>query len=151
MGFCSLYQKTYTNTCTIIETAHFVQKSKRYYFCKLLAYDNTKCGVCTEPFPLPRIDPIVNITIEQPAPRKLHWIWFLFPILSRPHPFIYMEKCMNIDIVLDVIRNMIGIYLVSNLISLVLTTDLTNGSIWMYGFILYLTLCMIVRQTFAFK
>ena len=120
-------------------------------YAKLLAYDNTKCGVCTEPFPLPKIDPIVNITIEPPALRKLSLIWFFFPILSRPHPFIYMEKCMNIDIVLDVIRNMIGLYFISSLISLIMQSNLNNGSIWVYGFVLYIALCLVIRQTFAFK
>lgn len=120
-------------------------------YAKLLAYDNIKCGVCTKPFPLPHIDPIVDITIEPPTPRKLGLIWFLFPILSRPHPFIYMEKCMNLDIILDVIRNMIGIYLVSNFIALLMSSNLSDPSAWVYGFIVYLSLCMLVRQTFAFK
>lgn len=120
-------------------------------YAKLLAYDNIKCGVCTEPFPLPRIDPIVNIIVEPPVSRKLSLIWFFFPILMRPHPFICIDKCLNLDIVLDVIRNMVGLYFSSSLISLIMQSNLNNGSIWVYGFVLYISLCLVIRQTFAFK
>ena len=56
-------------------------------YAMLLLYENKKCGVCLEDYPLVDIKPITTIVQEEEEEIEPNPLWIFCPIMMRPYPF----------------------------------------------------------------
>lgn len=121
-------------------------------YAMLLLYDNKNCGVCLENYPLVDIKPITTIVQEEEEEEiEPNPLWIFCPIMMRPYSFKLKAIYMGLDVLVDIIRNMVLLFLWANIISLLTASNLNNAAVWVYGFCLHVAVCMFVRHGFASK
>tara|TARA_A100001015_G_C14950938_1_gene696723 strand:- start:585 stop:1049 length:465 start_codon:yes stop_codon:yes gene_type:complete len=119
-------------------------------YAKLLAYDNKRCGVCLEPFPLPDIE-APKVFIDPPVPRP-HTVdfWLICPIIARPTLKIYDP----VDVLFEPVRNFILIYAWCTIIKMASDPedmnlfDPNNYKYWLVGLLFHFLSLLCLRGIF---
>ena len=70
-------------------------------YAMLLLYENKKCGVCLEDYPLVDIKPITTIVQEEEEEEiEPNPLWIFCPIMMRPQPFKLKAIYMGLDVLI---------------------------------------------------
>ena len=122
-------------------------------YAKLIACKYKKCTMCLADFPVPEpvhIEEADDIYIGLDED-EINIVWWLTPILMRPHPHTSFNDC---DVIIDFPRNILWVvsymllfhsldYPDDPLINIFSTKSTTE---WFYSIILHLMICVIIRH-----
>jgi hypothetical protein len=105
-------------------------------YAKLLAYDNKRCGICLQDYPLP--------DIEAPA---------VYTKPSTDSDEHNLPKMLSIRGCLEPLRHFTLIFILMNVIKYIFTVrsysfaifQLDDYIYWLYAFIVYFLICLIVK------
>ena len=75
-------------------------------YAMLLLYENKKCGVCLEDYPLVDMKPITTIVQEEEEEEiEPNPLWIFCPIMMRPYSFKLNVIYTGLDVLVDIIIN----------------------------------------------
>ena len=127
-------------------------------YAKLIIYNNTKCTICSSPYPPSDLklvgdveDEMILMENEEEEELKIGLIWFFLPILMRPHPFTTFPN-KYLDMLLDVGRCSFCILICTYFVSLARrSTPFENPINAIWGLFLFIFLCTMIRHSCAIR
>tara|TARA_Y100000817_G_scaffold283961_1_gene250220 strand:+ start:683 stop:1129 length:447 start_codon:yes stop_codon:yes gene_type:complete len=114
-------------------------------YAKLLAYDNKRCGICLQDYPLPDIEAPAVYT----KPSTTTDTSTALPILCRIKPVAvhFIDGC------LEPLRHFFLIFILMNVIKYIFTVgdysfaffQFDDYMFWLYAIVFYFFICLVVR------
>lgn len=122
-------------------------------YAKLILYNNTKCTVCSAPYPPSHLNLVSGAEDEneEEDELKIGLIWFFIPIMMRPHPFTTFPN-KKLDMLLDVGRSSFCILICTYFSALARGEPLFENPInAIFGLLLFLFFSIMIRHACAIR
>ena len=124
-------------------------------YAKLILYNNTKCTVCSAPYPPSHLKVVADVEEEmeneEEEELKIGLMWFFVPIMMRPHPFTTFPN-KHLDVLLDVGRSSFCILICTYFVSVARDESpfetVVNA---IYGLLLFLFFSIMIRHSCAIR
>ena len=114
-------------------------------YAMLLLYENKKCGVCLEDYPLVDIKPITTIVQEEEEEEiEPNPLWIFCPIMMRPQPFKLKAIYMGLDTIIGLLLIFMVLYIYFDVCCILVDYIYITFTVCLFLFYWYTSLCIYI-------